>query len=64
LIDSARANRSRVYFYEPDDVGILPFDEIDDALEIRTIAQQVPHPWDRPVHGRTEAEAVANVVQE
>jgi hypothetical protein len=48
---------------ETDDVGILRFDEVGDALQIATIAEQEARAGQGPMHCGTEPEPITNVVE-
>src|SRR5688572_19624611 len=49
LIDATRSDRARIHLDEANDVGILRFYEVRNALQIGSITEQVPHARERPV---------------
>src|SRR5690606_31472739 len=63
LVDPAAADRARVDLDEGHDVRLLGLDELDDALQVLGVADQVAHAGQRPVNRLPEPQTVTDVVE-
>src|SRR5690606_34538057 len=63
LVDPAAADRARVDLDEGHDVRLLGLDELDDALQVLGVADQIADAGQRPVDRLPESQTVTDVIE-